>query len=71
MIGDNELPAGWQGSYGTLNTRRALADIHARLLRLEAPVGSQDETKSMPVADSSDQQQPNCNTLAEPQTGAS
>ncbi len=37
MIGDNELPASWQGSYGTLNTRQALAEIHARLLRLETP----------------------------------
>jgi hypothetical protein len=36
MIGDSQLPASWQGSYGTLNTRQALAEIHARLLQLEA-----------------------------------
>ncbi len=35
MIGDGELPPGWQGSYGTLNVRRALAEIHARLQALE------------------------------------
>jgi hypothetical protein len=34
---DSQLPASWQGSYGTLNTRQALAEIHARLLQLEAP----------------------------------
>lgn len=36
MIDDPKLPPGWQGSYGTLNTRQALAEIHARLLQLEA-----------------------------------
>ena len=35
MIGDEELPAGWCGSYGTLNVRQALLDIHARLYALE------------------------------------
>lgn len=35
MIGDSELPPGWQGSYGTINTRQALADIDARLRLLE------------------------------------
>lgn len=35
MIGDDELPNGWIGSYGTLNTRQALAEIHARLQALE------------------------------------
>ncbi len=36
MIGDRDLPEGWQGSYGTINMGRALADIDARLRRLEA-----------------------------------
>lgn len=36
MIGDNDLPETWCGSYGTLNTRRALAEINARLQALEA-----------------------------------
>ena len=32
---DPQLPPGWQGSYGTLNTRHALIEIHARLCALE------------------------------------
>lgn len=34
-MNDPQLPPGWQGSYGTLNTRLALAEIHQRLLALE------------------------------------
>jgi hypothetical protein len=36
MTGEPALPAAWLLPHGTLNTRRALADIYARLLRLEA-----------------------------------
>ena len=38
---DTNLPEAWQGSYGTLNTRRALAEINARLCALE---GNQAQT---------------------------
>ena len=43
---DTNLPDNWQGSYGTLNTRRALAEIHARLQALEAERHAQDAPNS-------------------------
>ena len=36
-MNDPQLPPGWQGSYGTLNTRQALAEINRRLCALDAP----------------------------------